>query len=278
VHILGRIDIFGQGVEPTLLLRRCSSDFPRKFYLDGVITVVDTKHLKSQVRREPSGEYNFRNLEASRQIAAGDIVLLNKVDQCSTADVDFAKQVVQCLNPTALTRCTSYCDVESLEILGQRFYDDGARQITRTPPSAAGLTAAHSGITAITLPQHESDRALPTIKVRQWLEEVIAAHWKDLYRLKGIVRVRPENPTQASGTADEVAYVVHGIHGEMHDYLDQHFFSKRQAEAVQRRQHQGRLGAPSSGAAPELECGIVLIGKGLPKEALTASYRALFDS
>uniref|UniRef100_A0A4W2G3L1 CobW C-terminal domain-containing protein n=1 Tax=Bos indicus x Bos taurus TaxID=30522 RepID=A0A4W2G3L1_BOBOX len=64
-------------------------------YLDGIITVVDSKYgLKHLAEEKPDGLIN----EASRQVALADIIIINKTDLVSEEDLNKLRTTVRSIN------------------------------------------------------------------------------------------------------------------------------------------------------------------------------------
>ncbi|XP_023620337.1 COBW domain-containing protein 3 isoform X2 [Myotis lucifugus] len=64
-------------------------------YLDGIITVVDSKYgLKHLTEEKPDGLIN----EASRQVALADIILINKTDLVSEEDLNKLRTTIRSIN------------------------------------------------------------------------------------------------------------------------------------------------------------------------------------
>jgi G3E family GTPase len=67
-------------------------DMQQKVRLDGIITLVDTKHI---------GEHLGTSREAQEQIAFADVIVLNKIDLVSAEDVDNLRMRLHRINPSA---------------------------------------------------------------------------------------------------------------------------------------------------------------------------------
>ena len=84
-----------------------------KLRLDGVLTVVDAKHLPLHLAREASlgsaaktAGAHGGELEARLQLVFADRILLNKIDLCTAHELDDVEESVRRINPVAeLIRC-----------------------------------------------------------------------------------------------------------------------------------------------------------------------------
>src|ERR1700746_1866381 len=77
-------------------------DVRRKTKLDAIVTVVDAKHLLSQIDHAH---------EAQEQLAFADVVLLNKTDLVSADELATIKTRIGQINPYARIHRTERCDV-----------------------------------------------------------------------------------------------------------------------------------------------------------------------
>jgi G3E family GTPase len=83
-------------------------------HLDAIITVVDARFLRDRlVDTETAG----------RQVAFADILLLNKVDLVSAADLAMVEKHLRRINPTARIVRTNHCDTAIAGLLHQGAFD-----------------------------------------------------------------------------------------------------------------------------------------------------------
>jgi G3E family GTPase len=74
----------------------------RNFRLDGIVTVVDAKHVAAHLDSDD---------ESVKQIAFADVILLNKTDLASPAELDALEQRIREINAVASISRTRNCDV-----------------------------------------------------------------------------------------------------------------------------------------------------------------------
>ena len=82
--------------------------------LDAVVTVADAKWLKDRLRDAP---------EAKNQIAFADVILLNKTDLVSEADLREVEARIRGINPYARIHKTERCAIPLAEVLGRNAFD-----------------------------------------------------------------------------------------------------------------------------------------------------------
>ena len=86
----------------------------RKAKLDAVVTVADAKWLKDRLRDAP---------EAKNQIAFADVILINKTDLVSDADLREVEARIRAINPYARLHHTQRCAVPLAEVLHRNAFD-----------------------------------------------------------------------------------------------------------------------------------------------------------
>jgi G3E family GTPase len=86
----------------------------RKTKLDAVVTVADAKWLKDRLKDAP---------EAKNQIAFADVIIINKTDLVSAAELDEVEGRIRAINPYAKVHRTERCAVPLREVLGRNAFD-----------------------------------------------------------------------------------------------------------------------------------------------------------
>jgi G3E family GTPase len=155
------------------------------YQLNGVVTVVDAKHIFQQLSRSP---------EAKEQIAFADMVLLNKTDLINPEDLPELEYKIRNLNGAARICQTRNSDVDigmvldlrslNLEIKAERHDDDHKH-------------TEDIETVAITTPGD-----LDGVKISQWFRDLIAQFGDKVMRMKGILNLR-KDPDQ---------FVFQGVH------------------------------------------------------------------
>jgi G3E family GTPase len=86
----------------------------RKTKLDAVVTVADAKWLKDRLKDAP---------EAKNQIAFADVIIVNKTDLVSAAELEEVEGRIRAINPYAKLHKTERCAVALPEVLGRNAFD-----------------------------------------------------------------------------------------------------------------------------------------------------------
>lgn len=82
--------------------------------LDAVVTVADAKFLAARLKDSP---------EAKNQIAFADVIVLNKQDLVTDAQMREVEARIRAINPYAKLHKTNRCDVPLSAVLGQNAFD-----------------------------------------------------------------------------------------------------------------------------------------------------------
>ena len=89
-------------------------DVQRAARLDAVVTVADAKWLAERLRDAP---------EAKNQIAFADVIIINKTDLVSPAELQEVEERIRAINPYAALHRTRKCDVALSNVLERRAFD-----------------------------------------------------------------------------------------------------------------------------------------------------------
>lgn len=156
-----------------------------EFQLNGVVTVVDAKHVWQQVDRSP---------EAREQIAFADMVLLNKIDLINPEDLQELEYKLRVLNGAARLYQTRNSDVEIDKVLELRSLD---LEIKAQEHDDNHRHTQDIATVAITAPGD-----LDGLKLSQWFRGLLAEFGERIMRMKGILNLR-KDPDQ---------FVFQGVH------------------------------------------------------------------
>src|SRR5476651_1130156 len=86
----------------------------RKTRLDAVVTVADAKWLKERLKDAP---------EVKNQIAFADVILLNKTDLVTPAELNEIEARIRGINPYARLHRTERAKIDIAEVLGRNAFD-----------------------------------------------------------------------------------------------------------------------------------------------------------
>ena len=200
-------------VAQTFLAHDEIRDFAR---LDGIVTLVDAKHVEQHLDAVPSGEGVVN--EAAAQCGFADRILLNKIDLVTPEDLDRVESRLRTINSYApIQRCTrSNVAVDSvLNIQGF----DLDRTLANIPDflEARATTKHDKNVTSVSLSQSAARHLrkvqqgpLDLILIKDWLENMLRERGADLFRVKGVLNI-------AHAEEKFVFQAVHMISNEMFD-------------------------------------------------------------
>jgi len=89
-------------------------DVQKSARLDAVVTVADCKWLAARLRDAP---------EAKNQIAFADVIILNKTDLVTPAELREVEARIRAINPYAKLHHAQNCNVDIAEVLERRAFD-----------------------------------------------------------------------------------------------------------------------------------------------------------
>ena len=156
-------------------------DLKSRVRLDAVVTLVDAKHV---------GLHLNDSKEAREQIAYGDVVLINKTDLVSDAELDALEKQVRALNILARIYRTKNAEIDLAKVLGVGAFDLSKR-LELSPDLLTEESHDHeSDIVSVSLSgPGEVDGA----RLNGWLGTLLKTRGTDIFRMKGIVRVKGES-------------------------------------------------------------------------------------
>ena len=158
--------------------------------LDSIVTVVDAAHVEKELDDAP---------EPAQQIAFADVVLLNKTDLVSAADLARIERRLRQMNKLAKIHRTQRSQIDVGQILGLK-----ARELNA--PMEITIAHEHCDDPDCTHEDHDhahgrhdaavhsffitEDRPLDLKKTEDWLGEVVNELGPSIYRSKGILHIQ----------------------------------------------------------------------------------------
>ena len=158
-------------------------------HLDAVVTVVDARHIVQHWEAE----------EAIEQIAFADVILLNKIDLVTEADLAELEQRIRSMNAIARIHRTRDSQIAMDALLGIRAFD--LTNALHIDPEFLNDTAHEHDETVGSVALVESG-AVNGEKLNQWLSELLRNQGTDIFRMKGILNIAGE----------DCRFVFQGVH------------------------------------------------------------------
>jgi len=177
----------------------------RKAKLDAVVTVADARWLKDRLRDAP---------EAKNQIAFADVILINKTDLVSEAELREIEARIRAINPYATLHHTQRCAVPLPDVLNRNAFDldrilDVEPKFLETGDGHdhhgghdhhhdhdhgedhGGLQHFHDeDMKSLSL---STDRALDPEKFFPWIQNLLAQEGQNILRSKGILSFKDDS-------------------------------------------------------------------------------------
>lgn len=148
--------------------------------LDAVVTVVDAKHIAQHWEAD----------EAQEQIAFADVILLNKIDLISVAELDELEKKIRSMNAMAKIYRTRDAQIEMDALLGVKAFDlDRALEID---PNFLGEDAHEHDETVTSVAIVESGE-VDGNQLNTWLSHLLRYQGQDIFRMKGILNIAGED-------------------------------------------------------------------------------------
>jgi G3E family GTPase len=166
-------------------------DVRRRTKLDAIVTVVDAKHLLSEIDRAH---------EAQEQLAFADVVLLNKTDLVSPEELETVEARIRAINPYAVVHRTERCAVDLGAVLGRDAFN--LDRILEIEPEFLNEMADHEHDEEISSLALISERPMNPKRFIPWIEEVTRNFGMDILRMKGIIAMQ----------GDDQRFVIQGVH------------------------------------------------------------------
>ena len=152
-----------------------------KTRLDAIVAVVDAKHLPLRLADSS---------EAADQIAFADVIVLNKTDLVSPAELAAVEAMLRAINPGAKIHRAQRANVPIAELLDQGAFD--LNRILAAHPDFLG-DENHEHNEEIRSLSFELATPLDPERFNAWIGALLAERGGDLLRTKGILAFAGEN-------------------------------------------------------------------------------------
>lgn len=144
--------------------------------LDAIVTVVDARHISFQLEQH----------EAQEQIAFADIILINKIDLVSPAELERVEGRIRSLNRYAVIHRTEHSAINLADVLDTRRFD------------VANVLEIEPGLLEEEGHEHDAsvgaiciDRlgALDSARFNRWTFDLGQEYASNLFRIKGVLNL-----------------------------------------------------------------------------------------
>ena len=156
-----------------------------RYKLDGIITVVDAKHIIPRIEEEkPEGVEN----EAVEQLAFADRILLNKIDLVSEDEIKEVERKIKSINGSAPILHTENSLIEPKELINIGSFD--LEKTLEMDPEFLDTDAEHEHDQRVTSMSSKFEGELNVNKLERWIGNLMQTKAEDLFRYKGVLAVK----------------------------------------------------------------------------------------
>ena len=156
-----------------------------RYKLDGIVTVVDAKHIIQHLDEEKPDDVEN---EAVEQIAFADRILLNKIDLASEGEISEVRNRVRAINAFAPVYETENSIIDPSELIGIGAFD--LSQTLEMDPEFLDTDAEHEHDENVTSTSSKFEGELNVNKLERWIGELMQTKAEDLFRYKGVLAVK----------------------------------------------------------------------------------------
>ena len=153
-----------------------------KTRLDAIVTVVDAKNLPARLAD---------STEAAAQIAFADVIVLNKTDLVSPAELEAVEAEIRKINRFAKIHRTQRSAVDITSVLNQGAFD--LQRILADVQPDFLTDSEHEHNDDINSMSFELTRPIDPEKFNAWIGQLLAEKGQDLLRTKGILHYNGED-------------------------------------------------------------------------------------
>ena len=156
-----------------------------RYKLDGIITVVDAKHIIQHLDEEkPEGIEN----ESVEQLAFADRVLLNKIDLVSDDEIKEVESRIKSINNFAPIYQTENSLIEPKELINIGSFD--LERTLEMDPEFLDTESEHEHDQSVTSTSARFIGELNVNKLQRWIGKLMREKGADLFRYKGVLAVK----------------------------------------------------------------------------------------
>ena len=168
-----------------------------RYKLDGIITVVDAKHVIQHLEDEkPEGVEN----ETVEQLAFADRIMLNKIDLATEEELQNVEKKIKAINGFAPIFRTENSLLDPKELINIGSFD--LQRTLEMDPEFLDTDAEHEHDQRVTSTSAKFEGELNVNKLQRWIGDLMRDKAEDLFRYKGVLAVKG---------MDE-KYVFQGVH------------------------------------------------------------------
>jgi len=209
-----------------------------KYTLDGIITVVDAKHIIQHIDEvKPEGVEN----ESVEQLAFADRILLNKTDLVEPSEIAVIEKKIKGINSQAPIFHTKNSRIHPKHLINIGSFD--LDRTLEKDPEFLNIDEDHQHDTTVSSTSCKFEGELNVNKLQSWISEIIQTKSNDLFRYKGVLAVK----------GMKTKFVFQGVHMLFSGGFNREIGPWKKGE--------------------KRECRFVFIGRNLDKELLEEGFK-----
>mmetsp|Transcript_1627 Transcript_1627/g.3540 ORF Transcript_1627/g.3540 Transcript_1627/m.3540 type:complete len:388 (-) Transcript_1627:328-1491(-) len=156
-----------------------------KYKLDGIVTVVDSKHCMEHLEEEkPEGVEN----EAVEQVAFADRILLNKTDLVEAAQLEELEKKIKSINSNAEIFRTEHSVIDPRKLLGIGAFN--LDRVLQMDPEFLNTDGEHQHDNSVSSISFKFEGELNIFMLQGWISDIMQTMANDLFRYKGVISVK----------------------------------------------------------------------------------------
>lgn len=161
-------------------------DITQLYKLDGIITVVDAKHIVQHIEeKKPEGVEN----ESVEQLAFADRIILNKTDLVSDeAELAKIEKKIKAINHTAPIFRTKQSVIDPKNLINLGAFD--LEKTLEMDPEFLDTEGEHEHDHTVSSTSYKFVGDLNVNKLQRWISTLIQGKAIDLFRYKGVLSVK----------------------------------------------------------------------------------------
>ena len=168
-----------------------------RYKLDGIITVVDAKHIIQHVEEEKPEDVEN---EAVEQLAFADRIMLNKTDLVSDDELKEVEVAIKSINRFAPIYHTQNSIIDPKNLINIGSFD--LDRTLEMDPEFLDTDAEHEHDQTVTSTSMKFEDELNVNKLERWVGKLMRTKGEDLFRYKGLLAVK----------GMDMKFVFQGVH------------------------------------------------------------------
>lgn len=153
-------------------------DLASSFFVDSIITIVDGYHVEKQLSQ---------SIEAQKQIAFADVIILNKTDLIGKDSMFGIKKRLNQLNQTSKIIESINCEVEIENLL--EIHSFNVDEKLKIEPNLLDTYHHHHHNDVVNSIYLTTSKPLDLDRFNKWMTFLMSKKGTDLYRYKGIINI-----------------------------------------------------------------------------------------